>query len=97
MSVDLPTDSVNKLLEKSFKEVGPATSKFYWQLKNTRRVQRKFHVTLMHRATKDQFPELWQRYKELHEAAGGGDAKLGDCDVMLERVSDDLLEPLIGN
>ncbi|PTB38684.1 uncharacterized protein TrAFT101_006707 [Trichoderma asperellum] len=86
MSVDLSADSINKLLDKSFKAVGPEAAKFYWQLKNTRRVQRKFHVTLMHRATKDQYPELWKRYTDLHEAAGGGDAKLGDCDLMLERV-----------
>ncbi|KAL7919111.1 RNA ligase domain-containing protein [Trichoderma austrokoningii] len=86
MSVDVPADSINKLLEKSFKDVNQQVSKFYFQLKNTRRVLRKFHVTLMHRATKDQFPDLWKRYLELHEAAGGGDAKLGDCDVMLERV-----------
>lgn len=87
MSVDVSADSINKLLDKSFKGVGPEAAKFYWQLKNTRRVQRKFHVTLMHRATKDQYPELWKRYTDLHEAAGGGDAKLGDCDLMLERVS----------
>lgn len=86
MSVDVFADSINKLLDKSFKGVGPEAAKFYWQLKNTRRVQRKFHVTLMHRATKDQYPELWKRYTDLHEAAGGGDAKLGDCDLMLERV-----------
>ncbi|KAL6907268.1 RNA ligase domain-containing protein [Trichoderma evansii] len=86
MSIDVFADSINKLLDKSFKGVGPKESKFYLQLKNTRRVQRKFHVTLMHKATKDQYPELWQRYTELHEAAGGGDARLADCDLMLERV-----------
>ncbi|KAH6609853.1 trna ligase [Trichoderma cornu-damae] len=86
MSIDVPTDRIDKVLEKAFKGVGPEKSRFFLQLKNSRRVQRKFHVTLMHKATMDQQPELWKRYTELHEAAGGGDAKLGECDLILERV-----------
>ncbi|PNP59565.1 hypothetical protein THARTR1_00738 [Trichoderma harzianum] len=86
MSVRVGTDHIDKVLDKAFKGVGPEISRFFWQLKNTRRVQRQFHVTLMHKATAVQYPELWKRYTELHEAAGGGDAILGECDVLLERV-----------
>ncbi|QYT05302.1 tRNA ligase [Trichoderma simmonsii] len=86
MSVHVGRDQIDKVLDKAFKGVGPEISRFFWQLKNTRRVQRQFHVTLMHRATAAQYPELWKRYTELHEAAGGGDSILGECDVLLERV-----------
>lgn len=87
MSVHVGRDQIDKVLDKAFKGSGPEISRFFWQLKNTRRVQRQFHVTLMHRATAAQYPELWKRYTELHDAAGGGDSILGECDVLLERVS----------
>ncbi|PKK49960.1 hypothetical protein CI102_5797 [Trichoderma harzianum] len=86
MSVRVGTDQIDRVLDKAFKGVGPEISRFFWQLKNTRRVQRQFHVTLMHKATAAQYPELWKRYTELHDAAGGGDAIMGGCDVLLERV-----------
>ncbi|KAL7948694.1 RNA ligase domain-containing protein [Trichoderma barbatum] len=86
MSVGMATEQVDKVLDKAFKGVGPETSKFFLQLKNSRRVQRKFHVTLMHKATSPMYPELWKRYTELHEAAGGGENLLGECDLILERV-----------
>ncbi|KAL7794377.1 tRNA ligase TRL1 [Trichoderma ceciliae] len=86
MAVYVPTDQIGKMLGKAFRGVDPETSRFFLQLKNSRRIQHEFHVTLMHKATMPQHPELWKRYTELHEAAGGGDAKLGECDLILERV-----------
>lgn len=90
MSVNVPTQTINSLLEKTFQNAGAETSKFYKQLKQTRRVQPKFHVTLMHRLGAKDHPELWERYvalqKELDEA-GYPDGKLGECDVIPERVS----------
>lgn len=89
MSVEVPSQEINSLLERTFEKESPATSRFYLQLKQTRRVQGKFHVTLMHRASSKDHPELWQKYKELQneaEDAGKPGGKLGDCDVMVERV-----------
>ncbi|KAK1246066.1 hypothetical protein MKX07_005135 [Trichoderma sp. CBMAI-0711] len=86
MAINTATDPIDKVLDKAFKGVGPEISRFFFQLKNTRRVQRKFHVTLMHKATAPMHPELWKQYTELHEAAGGDDAKLGECELVLERV-----------
>ncbi|KAH7310404.1 RNA ligase-domain-containing protein [Stachybotrys elegans] len=86
MSVNVPANQINDVLEKAFNGKEPEISRFYMQLKQTRRVQPKFHVTLMHRATKDNNPELWQRYLAIQEEAGDYDAILGSCDVMLERV-----------
>lgn len=87
MSVAVPSKDINNILEKGFKGSDAQNSRFYMQLKGTRRLQPKFHVTLMHRAAARDHPELWQRYMTLHQEAGATDAPLGDCDVMLERVS----------
>ncbi|KAH6880164.1 RNA ligase-domain-containing protein [Thelonectria olida] len=90
MSVCLNSKEVNDILEEAFNSIGPETSRFYKQLKQTRRVQPKFHVTLLHRASSHEHPELWHRYSTLHcdaTAAGNTDATHGDCDVLLERVS----------
>lgn len=89
MSIDIPAKDINALLEKTFANVTSERSKFYKQLKQTRRVQPKFHVTLMHRATAKEHPELWERYTRLHaeaEAKNPLDGKLGECEVLLERV-----------
>ncbi|CAN8101768.1 unnamed protein product [Discula destructiva] len=90
MSVDVPATSITSLLEKTFAAPCPAEqARFYRQLQGTRRVQPKFHVTLMHRAAAKEHPELWDTYSKLHaEAAANAaeDAPLGECDVVLERV-----------
>lgn len=86
MYVDVPSDVVNAALEQAFRGPDAQTSRFHMQLKQTRRVQSRFHVTLMHRAASKDRPELWRRYTSLHEAIGGTGDKLGDCGVMLERV-----------
>ncbi|KAF9784263.1 hypothetical protein IL306_007573, partial [Fusarium sp. DS 682] len=89
MSVNIPTQEVNNALEQAFKATPPSTSRLYTQLKQTRRVQPKFHVTLLHKAGSKEHPELWQKYVALQkeaEAAGNPEGKVGECDVILERV-----------
>ncbi|KAH7160092.1 RNA ligase-domain-containing protein [Dactylonectria estremocensis] len=89
MSVSVNTSELSASLEEVFKGAPPETSRFYMQLKQTRRTQPKYHVTLMHRATSSQNPDVWLRYSTLHdqaEAAGITNATFGDCDVLLERV-----------
>ncbi|KAL1840674.1 hypothetical protein VTJ49DRAFT_224 [Mycothermus thermophilus] len=89
MSVDVPTKDITSILEKTFNSaIPPEQSRFYKQLQGTRRVQAKFHVTLMHRAGAKEHPELWKRYTELVERDGAihPDGRLGELDVQLERV-----------
>lgn len=86
MSIDVPVKEVNALLEKTFQGAGPEQARFYRQLQGTRRVQPKFHVTLMHRAAAKQHAELWERYLSLQSAEQAPDAPLGECEVVLERV-----------
>lgn len=88
MSVDMTTKDVLTALEKTFASVPTDQSRFFKQLQGTRRVQAKFHVTLMHRAASRDHPDLWQRYLFLQETDGAihPDGKLGDLDVQLERI-----------
>lgn len=88
MSVELTTKEVLDALEKTFAAATPEQSRFFKQLQGSRRVQPKFHVTLMHRASSKEHPALWDRYTRLHEAEGAAtaDGRLGEMGVLLERV-----------
>ncbi|KAK3352923.1 fungal tRNA ligase phosphodiesterase domain-containing protein [Lasiosphaeria hispida] len=88
MSVDLPTKGVLSALEKTFTAAGPEKARFFKLLQGTRRLQPKFHVTLMHRASSKDNPELWDRYTRINDAEGSNspDGKLGEMEVLLERV-----------
>jgi tRNA ligase len=89
MSVDVDAKTVLSTLEKTFAAALPVEKTcFFKQLQGTRRVQPKFHVTLMHRASAKDHPDLWQRYADLQETDGAihPDGKLGELEVQLERV-----------
>ncbi|KFY36371.1 hypothetical protein V494_05053 [Pseudogymnoascus sp. VKM F-4513 (FW-928)] len=86
ISIDIPTKQIQDALEKTFSAQDGARSAFFRQLQETRRVQPKFHVTLIHRASARQHPEIWERYKALYEVHGDETKPLGDCQVQLERV-----------
>ncbi|KAJ1334223.1 tRNA ligase [Microdochium nivale] len=88
MSVSVPAKEVTSTLENAFKGSSADEQKMYRKLQQTRRVQPLFHVTLLHRASAAQHPELWQHYKTLHaeKTADSVDGKMGECQVMLESV-----------
>ncbi|KAG6035275.1 hypothetical protein E4U41_006150 [Claviceps citrina] len=86
ISVDVASKELNDILENTFNKSLPHNSRFYVQLKETRRIQPEFHVTLMHRASSTEKHDLWQRYIHAWESAGCSDSQLGQCNVMLERV-----------
>lgn len=58
MSVDVPAKEINSLLDRTFHNAGPEKAQFWKQLQQTQRVQPKFHVTLMHRASSKEHSEL---------------------------------------
>ncbi|WQF77294.1 hypothetical protein CDEST_02308 [Colletotrichum destructivum] len=105
MSVDVPANEVRGVLDGAFNKAGMPTSRFYKQLFQTRRVQPKFHVTLMHRASSKDNSELWSKYLAIHaeaEKAAGGNQEaasaqaLGECAVELERaVFDDRVMAIV--
>ncbi|KAI1415467.1 tRNA ligase [Hypoxylon sp. FL1857] len=86
MSISVPSKDINVALESAFKGTDAPTQRFYKQLQQTRRVQPLFHVTLMHRASSKEHPELWQRYTALEAENKSQDGKLDEVGVQLERV-----------
>lgn len=101
-AVRLSEQRVSAILENVFKEQPAGITKFYKQIKGSRRIQSEFHVTLMHRASASQNPDLWETFKVKHTIkfegavqqiveAGkipipGPEPELGTCKVQLERV-----------
>jgi tRNA ligase len=91
VSITLPKTPILEALETAFASVSSNKGRFFRQLQETRRVQPEFHVTLIHRASSKSHPELWQKYSDMHFQSGGdpwsGGSKMGQCKVLLERVS----------
>jgi tRNA ligase len=92
-SVRLDNSRVGSILESLFNDKDTATSKMYKQLKQTRRIQPEFHVTLMHRASAASNQAYWDKLIKLHEtsqqstaATGSWEPELGTCSVHMERV-----------
>ncbi|OCL09991.1 tRNA ligase-like protein [Glonium stellatum] len=92
-SVRLPTPRINAIVDTIFKNQDAATARFYRQLQQTRRIQPEFHVTLIHRASIAQFPDVWEKLSKLHAAVmekqgpnGDPEPELGKCNVQLERL-----------
>ncbi|CAG7918864.1 unnamed protein product [Penicillium olsonii] len=61
-NISLPTTEITSVLHSLFPPSTPAhTAQLYHQLVNSRRLQASFHVTLIHRASKKDNPEIWDR------------------------------------
>lgn len=89
--IRLPTGQILSALDRAFESASPDTFKFFRQLQKTRRIQPAFHVTLMHRASINENPDLWSTLSSLHDSArqsslSDTDPALGECRVQLERV-----------
>ncbi|PHH77804.1 hypothetical protein CDD80_185 [Ophiocordyceps camponoti-rufipedis] len=86
MAVHVDAKAIYASLQQAFDSVDEKTRAFFAQLKQNKRVQDKFHVTLLHRASAKEHPELWKRYTEASEGISGENGKAGECGVILERV-----------
>ena len=92
-SVRPSASRISSILDGLFSDKDASTARFYKQLKQTRRVQNEFHVTLIHRASAPQHQAYWDKLMKLHEAAQKTDSnqaswepELGKCSIQLERV-----------
>ena len=61
-SVSVSTTVINSTLSHLFTKAPAEEAKVYNAFKQTRRLQQEFHVTLMHRASSTQKPEIWEKY-----------------------------------
>ena len=78
-------------LATTFDGQDATTAAFYRQLQGSRRIQTRFHVTLIHRNLANEHQALWSRLTDLQSKAqsqnrGVADPLLGTCRVRLERV-----------
>lgn len=93
-SVRLPAQRVSSILEAMFSDKDAETAKLYRQLKQSRRIQSEFHVTLIHRASSQQHSAYWDKLLKLHSTVYDGDnpanrmlePEMGKCGVHLERL-----------
>lgn len=92
--VRVPAVEVLKTLNTLFDSIPKEQAIFYRQLGHARRIQPTFHVTLIHRASKDTHSDLWNRLSGLYSTSASPsssenqspDPILGKCRVQLERV-----------
>jgi tRNA ligase len=70
-SISLPSSAINSLLSSLFpaSSTSPEKSRLYNQLRNSRRIQPAFHVTLIHKALSKERADVWTRYTELYQDA----------------------------
>lgn len=96
MAAHVAAEDVNAELERVFRGRPAELSRFFRQLQQMRRIQPEFHVTLMHRASAKEHPELWDHYAKSHAdaeatATAAGTVsitppEIGKLDVQLERL-----------
>ncbi|KAI9814419.1 MAG: hypothetical protein M1827_003275 [Pycnora praestabilis] len=67
--ISISTTQFTTAIDALFQKKPPEVSRFYYQLKQTRRIQPSFHVTLIHQASAKMHPETWQRYIDLYTKA----------------------------
>ncbi|KAI2246227.1 tRNA ligase [Ophidiomyces ophidiicola] len=68
--ISLPTSEINTLLSSLFHpDTPPHLSRLYNHLKNSRRIQPSFHVTLVHKASSSAHPDAWALYTSLYAGA----------------------------
>ncbi len=92
-AVRLDASRINSILDALFRGKDATTARMYNQLKQSRRVQGEFHVTLMHRASVSEHQAYWDKLTKLHEASkqtnpnvASWDPELGKCNVLMERL-----------
>ncbi|KAJ5212571.1 uncharacterized protein N7498_004217 [Penicillium cinerascens] len=60
--ISVPSSSITSTLQALFQNKSPEVAKFYNHLVNSRRIQPAFHVTLIHRASREDHKAIWDRY-----------------------------------
>ncbi|EEH08033.1 tRNA ligase [Histoplasma capsulatum G186AR] len=70
-NISLNSNQITTLLASLFSSstIPPERRKLYSHLKNSRRIQTSFHVTLIHRASQKTHPDIWAYYTNLYKAA----------------------------
>ncbi|KAI5306539.1 hypothetical protein KEM56_000376 [Ascosphaera pollenicola] len=68
-SVSVPSSDITSLLNKLFTLFTPPEQiRTYRRLRSSNRIQSTFHVTLIHRASKTDKPDIWQHYIDIYKS-----------------------------
>ncbi|TKA80432.1 hypothetical protein B0A55_03386 [Friedmanniomyces simplex] len=96
--VQVPPSRIIAVLDAMFREAPLDMAQMFNMLKQQRRLQTEFHITLIHRAMSGQHgqpAELWKKLNDMHNKAAAPspdrpyplpEPKLGMCKVRLERL-----------
>ncbi|KKY24958.1 putative trna ligase [Phaeomoniella chlamydospora] len=89
--IPVSTTNINSTLAALFHNLPAEEARMYQLLKQSRRIQPEFHVTLIHRVTGKKNPDMWQKYTDLYlnaltQGRGERTPSLGGARVRLERV-----------
>ena len=68
-AVSVPSNDIVNLLGSMFAKSSPEEARMYNQLRQSRRIQGEFHVTMIHRAASKDNPKVWQQYVDSYLAA----------------------------
>ncbi|OQD77906.1 hypothetical protein PENDEC_c002G01539 [Penicillium decumbens] len=63
-SIAVPPSAITDTLQSIFNSASPETAKLYNHLVTSCRIQPTFHVTLIHRASRDVHKAVWNRYAD---------------------------------
>ena len=91
-SITLSYTVINSMVSSLFSGANKKSeeARFYNHLKQTKRIQDAFHVTLIHRASAKEHQDIWDRYTDLYTKADPNLAtltpSLGPARVRLERL-----------
>ncbi|KAK6363673.1 hypothetical protein TWF730_001093 [Orbilia blumenaviensis] len=84
-AIKLRAPVINVALDQAFNSKPPEVRQFYMQLKNSRRIQPNFHITMAHRVNYKKQAQLWDHYEKLRQETPDG-KDMDELEVMLERV-----------
>ncbi|KZZ91251.1 tRNA ligase [Ascosphaera apis ARSEF 7405] len=85
-SLSVPSDAITSLLHKVFTIFTPPEQiRTYRRLQSSNRIQSTFHVTLIHRASKTEKGDIWQRYVDTYKSK------------LPEEIDDSNNTPVLGN
>ncbi|KAF2131287.1 tRNA ligase-like protein [Dothidotthia symphoricarpi CBS 119687] len=92
-SVSLDQSRITSILDDLFNDKDANTARLYNHMKEARRIQPEFHVTLIHRASAPQNQAYWDKLIQLNESTqnaqantGAWEPELGKCGVHMERL-----------
>ncbi|KAK6356429.1 hypothetical protein TWF718_000788 [Orbilia javanica] len=83
--IRLRSPPINAALDQALLTKPSDIKQFYMQLKGSRRVQAKFHITMVHRANAKKQADLWDHYEKLRQETPDG-KDMDELEVKLERV-----------